>query len=163
VLQRRDERELQRLALLVASVRGRIPALEPEALVRIRLEPDRLDERLADVLAWPAGRAVADRQRALRPARVRVAAHVRRDLVQPGAKGAATPEPGKASPRAQQRLLESVVRIMDRAQHPVAVRVQLAAMALDDVSESLLLPPRAASSSSCSLSRRVDVTDISPG
>src|SRR4029453_18917809 len=48
VLERRDERELDRLALLVASVGRGIPAGEADALVRIGVDPDRPDERPPD-------------------------------------------------------------------------------------------------------------------
>ena len=46
VLERGDERELDALALLVASLGRGEAVLEAEPLVRVRLDPDRLDERL---------------------------------------------------------------------------------------------------------------------
>jgi len=44
VLDRGDERELDALALLVAGDRGGELVLELDTGVRVRLEPDRLDE-----------------------------------------------------------------------------------------------------------------------
>ncbi len=49
VLQRRDEGELDGLALLVACVRRGIAVPEPQRLVRVGLDPHRLDERLTEV------------------------------------------------------------------------------------------------------------------
>ena len=77
-------------------------------------------------------RAVVDRQHALRAPRDRVQARVGRDPVEPGAQRAAALEPRQAAPRAQQRLLQRVLGVVERAEHPVAVRVQLAAMRLDE-------------------------------
>ena len=55
VLERCDERELDALALFVAG-RGRSEAaLEPQRFVGGRLDPDRLDERLAARFSGSAG------------------------------------------------------------------------------------------------------------
>ena len=48
---------------------------------------------------------------------------------------AAVAQPRRAAPRAQQRLLQRVVGVVDRAEHPVAVRVQLGPVRLDEVRE----------------------------
>ena len=40
-----------------------------------------------------------------------------------------------AAPRAQQRLLQRVLGVVGRAEHPVAVRVQLAPVGRDEVGE----------------------------
>ena len=50
---------------------------------------------------------------------------VRRDPVEPRAQRAAALEAGQRAPCAQQRVLEGVVGVVDRAEHAVAVRVQL--------------------------------------
>jgi hypothetical protein len=52
------------------------------------------------------------------------------DLVQPRAEPLVALERGAAAPRAQQRLLDEVLGLLEGAEHPVAVDVQLAAMAL---------------------------------
>ena len=54
------------------------------------------------------------------------------DSVEPRAKRASPLELRQAAPRPQERLLERVLRVVDGAQHPVAVRVELAAMGLDE-------------------------------
>ena len=47
MLERGDEGELDRLALLVARLRCGVTVLDPELLVGVGLDPDRLDHRLA--------------------------------------------------------------------------------------------------------------------
>ena len=84
-------------------------------------------------------RPVVDRQHALRALRDHVQAGVGRDPVEPGAQRASPLEPRQAAPRAQQRVLERVLGVVDRAEHPVAVRVELAAMGLDEAGEGILV------------------------
>jgi len=63
--------------------------------------------------------------------------HVRRDPVQPGADpgaGLVAPAP---RPGAHERFLNEIVRVVERADHPVAVYVQLSTMALCDASERI--------------------------
>ena len=102
-------------------------------LVRVRLDEDRLHERLGDSVLRAGRRPVFDRQHTLGPPRNRVQAGVRRDLVKPGAQRAAALEPGEPAPRADHRLLQCILGVLDRAEHPVAVSVQLAAMRLDQI------------------------------
>ena len=106
---------------LVARVRRVRPRLEPAAR-RERPQPDALDHRLL----------VVDRQHALRAAGDRVQAGVGRDPVQPRARRAAALEAVEPAPRTQQRVLQRVLGVLDGAEHPVAVRLQLAAMRLDE-------------------------------
>ncbi len=63
------------------------------------------------------------------------------DLVEPGAKRALALEPRQSAPGAHQRFLESVLGVVDRAQHPVAVRVELAAMGFDERAVGVLVAP----------------------
>ena len=65
-----------------------------------------------------------------RAAPQRVEARVRRDPVQPRAEQRAAVERLAAAPRAQERLLHEVLGLVERAEHPVAVDVELAAVAL---------------------------------
>ena len=130
-LQRRDERQLDGLALLVAGVRRGVAVLDAEGLVRVRLDPDRLDQRLADAAVRVGRRAVVDRQDPLGPAVDRVERGVGGDPVEPGAQRAAALELGEPPPGADQRLLERILGVLHRAQHPVAVGVELGAVGLD--------------------------------
>ena len=52
-------------------------------------------------------------------------------LVEPGAQRAAALEATEPAPDPQQRLLQRVLGVVQRAEHPVAVGVQLAAVGLD--------------------------------
>ena len=85
VLQRGDEGELDALAQLIARVGRGVPVPQPEPLVGDRLDPHRLDQRLARRVAglgrWP----VVDRQHPLRAPLDDLQRGVGRDPVQPGA------------------------------------------------------------------------------
>ena len=152
VLEGDDEGQLDALALLVAGVRGGEPVLDAELLVRVGLDPDRLDQRLARAARGDRPRARSPRAApASAGARDRVEAGVGGDLVEPGANRAAALELRQAAPGPQLRLLERVLGVVDRAEHAVAVRVQLAS----DVHRPAdrrrtrrpLAPPRASSRS----------------
>ena len=138
VLERRDERQLDALALLV----GRTGRGEP---VREARRPDRARPRPTRRSGSPGescgrgGRAEVDRQRALRPPRELVQARVRRDLVEPRAQRAALREARQGAPGPQQRLLERVLGVVDRAEHPVAVGVQLRATRLHEAAVGILV------------------------
>ena len=99
VLERRDEGELDALALLVARLRRRRGRPRCRHLVGQRLEPDRLRQRLAEPAVCVGGRTVADREDPLRPALDQPQAAVRRDPVEPAAQRAARPRSrrGRAS------------------------------------------------------------------
>ena len=140
MLKRGDEGELDALALLVARVGRGESAFQPEGLVGVGLEPDQLDHRLPGALALARRRSVVDRQHPLRALRDRVEADVGRDPVEPGAERAPGLESGQAAPCSKQRLLERVVGVVRRAEHPVAVGVELAAVRLDELAERMLVP-----------------------
>jgi hypothetical protein len=120
MLERGDERELDALALLVAGSWRGGSVLDHEGLVGVGLEPDRLDERALRSVVRVACRAVVDPQDTLRPALDHLQARVGRDPVEPGAKEPAV-EPRQPAPRPQERLLEGILGVGCRAQHPVAV------------------------------------------
>jgi hypothetical protein len=90
-----------------------------EQPVRVRLEPQRLARR------GHAARALVER----------VEARVGGDLVQPGAQRGARGERLAPAPRAQERLLDGILGLLEGTEHPVAVDVQLAAVTLDAVGE----------------------------
>ena len=100
--------------------------LDLEPLVRVGLDPDRLGDRLAGSLVGVGGGPVVDREDPLRPLADHVERGVGRDLVHPRAQRAAVLEPGDPLPGAKQRVLERVLGVVDGAEHPVAVGVQLA-------------------------------------
>ena len=132
-----DEGELNALALFVARVR-RGKALV-RRLARVGLDPDRLRERLAEAAVRVGGGQLLERQRALGAARDRVERRVGGDLVQPRAGRAAPVEARQPAPGAQERVLQRVVGVVHRAEHAVAVRVQFAAMGLDEAAERVLV------------------------
>jgi hypothetical protein len=138
VLERSHERELDRLPLLVASVWRRIAVLDAEQLVGIRLDPDGRRDALGRLVAAFPGRAVVDREDTLRPARERVERGVRRDPVEPAPQRAAAIEAAKTPPRAEERVLERVFGVVQRAEHAVAVRAQLGAVGLDQLAVCFL-------------------------
>ena len=96
VLERRDERQLDALALLVPSLRPDPPVRDPRHPVGQRLEPDRLGQRRAGQAVRLRRRPVVDRQHPLRPPLDHPQAAVRRDPVQPAPQRAAALEPGRA-------------------------------------------------------------------
>jgi hypothetical protein len=109
--------------------------LEAERVVRVRLEPHVLDDRHAGRGMRVCSGAVVDRQHALRSPRDLGQTRVRGDRVQPRSQRAATLETSQPAPRPQQRLLQRIVGVEDRTEHPVAVGVKLAAERLDQVLE----------------------------
>ena len=116
---RGDERELDALALLVGGLRRRVAVLHADHLVRVGLDPDRLDQRRAHRLGRPRVRIrrrhVLHRQHALRAPRDHVERRVGRDLVEPRPHRAAALEPRQPAPRTQQRVLQRVLGVVHRA------------------------------------------------
>jgi hypothetical protein len=147
VLERGDERELDALALLVACLGLTGAALGREKVIRVGLEPDGLDDGICRRHARVRGRSVVDRQHTLRAQLDRAEARVRRDPVEPCAQRSSTFEPVQATPGAQQRLLKRVLGIVHRAEHPVAVRVELARCGSTTSAYARSSPLRAACSS----------------
>ena len=119
-----EERELDRLAgddLLV------------EQPVRVRLQPGQVLERLDRRQPPALGLDVVE-------------ARVGGDPVQPRPQPLLALERLAAAPRPQQRLLHQVLGFVEGAEHPVAVDVQLAAVALGAGAEVRLHRPRVESS-----------------
>ena len=107
---------------LVARLRR--AAVVGEQLVGERLEPHALDHRRV---------VVVDRQDALRAAwRSRPGRCWSRSGTATSACELRPSKRSSAAPRPQQRVLQRVLGVLDGAEHPVAVRVQLAAMRLDE-------------------------------
>ena len=78
------------------------------------------------------GRAEVDRQRPLGPLAIWFR-HVLVAIVYSHERSELRPSNrGDPTPRAQQRLLDRVLGVVDGAEHPVAVGVQLAAVGLDE-------------------------------
>jgi hypothetical protein len=119
VLDRHEERELDRLFLddrgMLVVLGGRQLA---QQLVGIGLQPQDLA-----------------RHRRPRPPVEGVQAGVGRDLVQPGPERGPAGERRPPPPRAQEGLLDEVLAVVEGAEHPVAVHVELPAMALKQFGE----------------------------
>src|SRR4051812_37434931 len=129
MLQRGDEGQLHALPRQHASLRAQLrrPGHQP---VGVRLQPRDLGQRRA-VRAQVGGQFATpppldERQRP-----------VRRDLVQPRTDRPAVLEPAQAPPGPIERVLNHVVGIVNRPQHPVAVRPQLLAQRPYQPSERL--------------------------
>ena len=130
-LQCGEECELDRLALdddRVGLVVARCDLVQQS--VRVRLQPRHLGKGVK-------GRHLPG------PAPDRVHADVGRDAVEPSAERLSR-EPLAAAPCPEERLLDRVLRLVERAEHPVAVDVQLAPMALGELGEPGLVGDHAA-------------------
>ena len=90
-----------------------------EQAVRVGRDPRHLGERV-------------HRGQPARAAPERVEADVRRDPVEPGADQRAAVERLARPPRPQERLLDGVLGLVERGQHPVAVDVELAPVSLGE-------------------------------
>src|SRR5215211_7594315 len=132
VLKGADERQLDRLPGLVAGLRpgGAVRDVLQED-VRVRLEPDRLGPagglgRLNHGLYLPwTARSVAQR----------VQAAVRRDPVEPRAHRGSALEGLEPPPSRQQRLLNEVLGVLNGAEDPVAVDLQLPPVRIGELSK----------------------------
>src|SRR5205807_8418489 len=99
VLQGGDERELDAFALLVTGIGRRELILEFGAQVRVRLQPDGLDEWLRQRIVRVGRGTVVDWEHSLGPSLDRLQAGVRGDPIEPGFERAARFESGQCSPR----------------------------------------------------------------
>ena len=125
--------------LLVARRWRGLGSVRRQALVRKGLDPDRFDERLAELAVRVSRRAEIDREDPLGPALDQPQASVRGDRVEPGAQRAAALEPADRAPGAQHRLLHRVLGIVQGAEHPVGVRLELAAVGREQALEGVLV------------------------
>ena len=137
VLQRGDECQSHRLSHFVARVRPRCRVHELfEQHVRVRLEPDRLAQasRLGRFdHGWNLPRAAT-------PAAQDVQAPVCRDPVEPGANRCSPFELLESAPGGKQGLLHTVFGVLDRADDPVAVELQLAPEGVGELAERIRIP-----------------------
>ncbi len=138
-LQRGHEGQGDGLRLFVACLRAERRGDRPfEQGVRIGLEPHDLAEpgRFGrfDLGDGPLlGRASAGRAQ-------RVETPVGGDPVQPRADRGPSLEPGEALPGGEQRVLEGVLGVLDRSEHPVAVHLELSTVRLGQLSERGAVP-----------------------
>jgi len=121
---------LHGFAGLVARFRAGLVVSEVRELrVRIRLQPGQLGGGPAGRLPV-GGRAFGQLENAMR-ARPRldgVEAAVGRDRIEPAARRAAPVELRPRAPGLEERLLDEIVRLVERAHHPVAVKLERAAV-----------------------------------
>src|SRR5205823_3230629 len=68
-----------------------------------------------------------------------VEASVRRNAIQPGTQRRASLEPAEPLPRREQRVLQRVLRVVNRTEHPVAVRVELLTVRVGQFAERLAI------------------------
>ena len=108
-------------------------------LVRVRLDPDRLDEQRSRPASDCDGELSSSRRTRF-GRRDRVQADVGRDPVEPRPQRPRALEAVESAPGPEQRLLERVLGVLQRAEHPVAVRVQLPAVRVDERAEGLAVP-----------------------
>jgi hypothetical protein len=128
VLQRRDERQPDRLARC-GDLR-RI-AIGQHAGVGHGLQPRLLGQDARQRRVGRRRRGQVHRSRAALGALQHVEGDVRRDPVQPGAQRRRGLEPVGRTPRADHRLLHGVLGLERRAEHAIAVARQLAAVRLE--------------------------------
>jgi hypothetical protein len=124
VLQRRDQGQPD--ARPRGGHRGRVIVLGGQQRVGQRLQPRHLRRRGQRGRGIPGRPAQPGRQGTAAAALDRGQARVGRDPVQPGAHRRAALEPVERAPRPQIRLLNQILGLLGRAQHPVAVSQQLA-------------------------------------
>ena len=134
VLQRGDEGQAQRLLRLRELGRIAVAGLRQHVGVGDRLQPRDLGQRVQRAVGR-ADLGELHRPGAALAAVEHVHADVRGDPVQPGLQRRAALEAVDAAPRAQHRLLHGVLGLEGRAEHPVAVAGQLAAVLLEPLLE----------------------------
>ena len=123
VLERRDEREADRLPQFRHG--GRIAGHGQDAAVRDRLDPGDLRERRTERGIGGQGRSQVHRPGPSFPSSEHVEADVRGDAIQPRSQGCAALESIEPSPCPHERVLDGVLRLECRSEHPVAVGGQL--------------------------------------
>jgi ABC transporter transmembrane region len=131
-LQPGHEPELRRLALFVA--RRRAGGQVGQRAVGVGLEPARLDV----AGGWRCLQGVLHRGPATALAQG-VQAAVRRDPVEPGAQRRALLEAAEPAPGGEQRLLDQVLGVVQRAEQAVAVQLELVPVRLDQRRECALV------------------------
>ena len=125
MLDRDEERELDGL-------------LRHDRLVRLGIGCAHLVEELVGVGLQPVHLRL--RRNATWAPRQSVQAGIGGDPVQPRAERRPALEARALSPRTEERLLGEVLRLLERAEHPVAVDLELWSVALDEPGEGRLVP-----------------------
>ena len=139
MLRRRHEGQLHRLALVIAGLRRGAARGHAHRLVGVGLDPGRLHGGLARWRVAVRGRPQVLRERApLAPLQLGEA-DVGGDGVEPRPGRALLAQPGRATPGAHQGLLDRVVGVVHRAEHAVAVGVELGPVQLDEIGEVPIL------------------------
>jgi hypothetical protein len=135
-----DECQLERLTSLVSIVERRGALRVADSPFLVRLDPRHVRARVPGrAVNGIRDRLVIERQDASAAAGNRVEAHVRRDPMQPVPQLAAAAEGRERPPGAQERVLECVLRIVRRPEHPVAAGVERGAVRLDEAAEGTLV------------------------
>ena len=124
-----------------------------EQPVRVRLEPRQVDRRREVGVQDLFRRPDVGRHDTLRAARQRVEARIRRDAVEPGPEQRTSLERGTRLPCLEVRVLDEVVGVIDRAEHPVAVDVELAAVPLAQRGEGIAIAAAGRGHGRCFLGR----------
>ena len=139
MLERRDERQLDRLALQVASLGAAKSLIDTQFRVRIWLNPGGLRERRAERGVRVGRGPIVDRQHPDSAPLDHSQTDVRGDRVEPGTQRAAALKPPHPAPGVQQGLLNRVLGVLHRPEHPVTVRKQLTPMGLELLAECSLV------------------------
>jgi hypothetical protein len=123
MLDRRKERKLDRL-LRDDHIRGilstRLAALQQTVRVGLKPKPFGRSRQLPFKIR---GGASIKRKHSTRPLRQRIQTRVRRDPVQPGPKRGPPLEALAPPPRPQERLLNQILGLLQRADHPVTMEL----------------------------------------
>jgi hypothetical protein len=138
MLDRREKRELDRLSCDEGIARLRVVVEEP---IGVRLQPREVGRRERPGAELRRRDSLVGDQ-AARPALEDSQTGVGGDAVEPGAERRIAPIRGSSLPGPQECLLECILRILERAEHPVGVNLELAAVALDELGERRLVAGR---------------------
>jgi hypothetical protein len=139
-LQGCDKRESDGLRCLVVRLRPRRSIGEPiNERIRIRFQPQHLTEAFRP---RKLGRLHLDYTFHSRTGTTRaqdVQAAAGGHAIEPGAYRGPALERTQSAPGRDQRLLESILRIVKRAEHPIAMQVQFVTMPIDELAKGCLV------------------------
>lgn len=111
MLQSRDESELDRLTLLVTSLRRGVPAFQPNGLVRVRFQPECFGQAFPRLVVRVGAPTVLGGEASLAASFEHVDTDVGRDPVEARAQQFVSLEPWKRAPGPQQGFLQYVVGV----------------------------------------------------
>jgi hypothetical protein len=136
-----EERQLDRLPGSDDISRLRPAFLNPfQKSVRVRLQPRQIGRGRKRSAGIRRRRAHLMRQHSSWQPLQRIQAKVRGDPVKPGPEQRTALEFGAPPPRPQECLLHVILGILHRAEHPIAVHLQLAPVHLGQPRESVFIP-----------------------